>query len=366
MGISLASEDVKYRLRLPKQVNKLAENLASLLGEDVELSPDMYKLEMDEAEKKLQVKIKLPKSGEPNADWGWISFSTKPRKEVLEHFQRDDIEVKGPHFSVQSDKGGKKKFFLTFRFTPKTGKEVRVGQPELPVEEKSEGWSTAAKVSIVILGLIFVSLVFNAVPGLPFRIIGSESMEPTLQKGDIVFTKPAEDVNAGDIVTINVSEIYQEKYNYPADIIHRVKEVDGQYVETKGDASGPDPFKSKISNVTGVYTGLKVPWIGYIFLFLQTTWGRTYGIIVISVLVLYSTLPSWLEKRRRKELRVTRALRSAIETRSDMASFSNAINEYAVHLKSHTSAIKNLAKTTKHLDNVVTEMEKRIEDSEES
>ncbi|MFQ6050254.1 MAG: signal peptidase I [Candidatus Hydrothermarchaeota archaeon] len=103
----------------------------------------------------------------------------------------------------------------------------------------------------------------------PIVAVASDSMVPTLNRGDVLFVKGGEDINEGDII------VYRSPVgNIP--IIHRVIKVkDNQTYITKGDANpAPDPWEVKKSWVTGKvimidHRPLLIPWIGKLRLILS-------------------------------------------------------------------------------------------------
>ena len=64
--------------------------------------------------------------------------------------------------------------------------------------------------------------------GMSAAIVASDSMSPTIVKGDAIIIKECEQYYLGDIVT------YQDKTNY---VTHRIVEVDGDSFVTKGDSN---------------------------------------------------------------------------------------------------------------------------------
>ncbi|KXA91387.1 hypothetical protein AKJ57_01420 [candidate division MSBL1 archaeon SCGC-AAA259A05] len=219
---------------------------------------------------------------------------------------------------------------------------------------------------MALLLIVFVSILSYSSGAVPFAVVGSDSMEPALERGDLIYldhAAPAE-VETGNIIAFHVPRGKQKQYGYPPQVIHRVREVKhydvGLYFETGGIATRKDPFRTSASDLTGVYGGVRIPYLGFVFLFLQTTHGQIYVAIVVVSLSLYTALPRWLEKRREKEERVEKALESSKQTRGDIASFSNAMAEYAQHLRSHTAAVQELAETTKELREVVSELDRSV------
>ena len=224
---------------------------------------------------------------------------------------------------------------------------------------------------IVALGGLFVYL--NVAP--PFLSIASNSMEPVLSRGDLIFSNNVapDQIQVGDIIVFKVSTVFQEKYGYPPTICHRVvrieSSVDKFLFRTKGDYNtSDDPFMTPGSNLVG-RERLSVPVVGYLVMFSQSSQGKFFLVGLILLFLFYSN-SVWLETNAKK-------LRSSLvgvsntefidsqkqlDTKLDgmsghvtqaMNSFASAMSEYAQHIASHTSAIKSLARVAEHLEAVI-------------
>lgn len=247
--------------------------------------------------------------------------------------------------------------------------EVNERPKDVPkgVESLSRLAKPAAVIALLVVALYAVS-VFH---GLPFAVIRSNSMEPTLSRGDIAYIRGADTskLQVGDVVAVEVPESYQDKYAYPPVVIHRIKEIGeyqkGTFIITKGDAAGRDPFRTHVSNVKGVYTGFKVPMLGTILLFLKSTYGLIYiGTLTVAIIG-YKTIPAWLKRRRREREFVHRAIATSFETQKSFKQLSRAISNYGEHLESHTSAIKNLEETSEELKELIKEGRKNCRRGQE-
>lgn len=88
------------------------------------------------------------------------------------------------------------------------------------------------------VGVIIVSalLILSIMLLLPFGLnpinrraatVRSNSMEPTFERGDIVFVKDVDpqQIEEGDVIVVKVPEQYKERYGYPPLVVHRVTEV---------------------------------------------------------------------------------------------------------------------------------------------
>ena len=119
-------------------------------------------------------------------------------------------------------------------------------------------------------GFLFLSPDYEA------QVVRSESMKPTLNMGDVVIVGPVKgQLKPGTIIS------YERNGEL---VIHRVIEVDGRYIQTKGDAvEDPDPWEVSLADVEGVFV-FKVPYLGFLSSFVRTSVG--WGVLVILPAVL--------------------------------------------------------------------------------
>lgn len=137
---------------------------------------------------------------------------------------------------------------------------------------------------VVVLLIIIVSgfaFIYFA-PGYNAYLVRSGSMTPAIGAGDLVITIPPDNpfgrsVVPGSIVT----------YARNGQVItHRVLEVDGDVLVTKGDAvEDPDPWRVRPSDVQGVYL-MRFPSLGYMSNFVRTRSGWLVAVIAPAVVVI--------------------------------------------------------------------------------
>jgi signal peptidase len=91
----------------------------------------------------------------------------------------------------------------------------------------------------------------------PVVAVFSESMLPTLEKGDLVVVRGGQEIKLGDIV------IYDSPiYKYP--IIHRVVSISDQGVTTKGDNNSvADPWVTPLKKIHGTAL-MRIPYLGWV------------------------------------------------------------------------------------------------------
>ncbi len=147
-------------------------------------------------------------------------------------------------------------------------------------------------VRLAVLLLLFVYSGLSAYSGnfLPIRLVKGDSMEPTLNAGDVVLLKsvPFSDIEDGDIVAYK-APVAAEAGNGPSTILHRVQRTGVQngsnVLFTKGDNSTADPWPVNPVLVQGELV-FRVPWVGRPVLFLTSK----KGVLFVSIAVLISLL----------------------------------------------------------------------------
>ena len=206
----------------------------------------------------------------------------------------------------------------------------------------------------------------------PFMPIFGSSMEPTLQSGGLLMIEPidAEDVAVGDIIVYNVPPMVREYYGYPPVVAHRVTEVKKQPMfgfRTAGDNTGEDPFTVKPENLRGT-VGDQIPNLGIPLLFFQSPQGMVFVIIALALLAFFlyggelnqggkilhqGIFAPVINEEKRANRVLTRKIESAEQrmgtTEQALEKFASAIELYAQHLNSHTSAIQGLSEASHEL-----------------
>jgi signal peptidase I len=135
--------------------------------------------------------------------------------------------------------------------------------------------SWAIYIGIIILIIVFTPRILSWALGTqyPMAAVTSSSMWPTLKKGDLVFLKGVdkpEDLRVGDIIGFELDD--------GGFAIHRVFDIDGDRITTKGDANGePDPpisFDQVIGRMPKIGGWLvKVPYLGNLDILIGPIFG---------------------------------------------------------------------------------------------
>jgi len=224
---------------------------------------------------------------------------------------------------------------------------------------------------------------FLAIRGtMPFMPVFGTSMEPELQPGNLILIEEAapSDIEVGDIIVFTVSPLVREAYNYPPVIAHRVIKVytrdHGTFFRTKGDTTGEDPFTVQPQNLKGK-VGQQIPYLGFPLLFFQSRQGLIFIIIALTLLAiyLYGEELSWGRRKVQRGIfapiiqesrRTSRVMAQTVQaaekrmerTDQTLAKFTSAIEVYAQHLQSHTSAIQGLSEASQELKKGAAEQNK--------
>lgn len=212
-----------------------------------------------------------------------------------------------------------------------------------------------------LLLIIFVCVVgFLSIRGnMPFMPIFGSSMEPAIQSGSLLTIKPIEvsKIEEGDIIIYNVPRFIRERYDYPLIIAHRVIEIKEDYLGlcfyTKGDNASKDPFLVRPQDIRGT-VGNQISYIGLPLLFLQSEPGLVLVVIAIVLLAIFlyskelglgirrlfrTALSPVIEESDRANFMLSQRFEA---TERAVDKFANAMQLYAQHLASHTSAIQGL------------------------
>jgi signal peptidase len=143
------------------------------------------------------------------------------------------------------------------------GLEGGLEKPE-PAKPKDKAKKRSSPVGWVLVAIVCVVIIFSSFGALGFRplLVGSGSMKPALDVGDIAFVKPisAESINKGDIIEFQDST--------GAKTLHRVIDIqqDGNVLKfiTKGDANdSPDLYPIPPENIKGKVL-FRIPKVGWI------------------------------------------------------------------------------------------------------
>ncbi|MFH0941733.1 MAG: signal peptidase I [Chloroflexota bacterium] len=227
---------------------------------------------------------------------------------------------------------------------------------------------------------------------MPFMPVFGVSMEPELRAGDLIMISEINpnDVKAGDVIVFSVPSAVRDFYNYPPVVAHRVTEVRdmgpaGKGFRTKGDNTGGDPFTVRSNDILGVASS-RIPYAGFILLFFQSDQGLMFLIISVVLMGLFLYVDEINRGRMRLQqgifAPVIEANRRIIEESQHgselvaekvvntekkmdglertLAKFGSAIELYAEHLKSHTSAIQGLSAASQDLARTTAEQEKML------
>jgi len=208
----------------------------------------------------------------------------------------------------------------------------------------------------------------------PFMPIFGNSMEPEFKAGNLILVEevsPSE-IKVGDIIVFTIPAAVREHYNYPPVLAHRVVTVNtrnGISFRTKGDNTGEDPFTVRAEDLMG-QVSKQIPYLGFPLLFMQSQQGLIFIIIGLCLLAfyLYSDELSWSKQRVQRGLfapvieegrRTSQVMAQRMErTEQVLGKFTSAIEVYAQHLQSHTTAIQGLSEASQELKKGASEQNK--------
>ncbi|MEI5907573.1 signal peptidase I [Bacillus spongiae] len=155
-----------------------------------------------------------------------------------------------------------------------------------------------------ILFIVFITLIFVAVSsklsggepqifGYQIKTVLSGSMEPDIKTGSIIAVKPGGDLTRfhdGDIITFKKEQDMLVTHR----IVEVVKQNDQVMYRTKGDNNKTEDLDLVPSNnIVAEYTGITVPYVGYLMSSINSKNGAFLLIIPGILLLLYSVVSIW-------------------------------------------------------------------------
>ncbi len=228
--------------------------------------------------------------------------------------------------------------------------------------------------ALLIIVAAVVAGFFSVRGALPFLPILGTSMEPEYKAGDLITIEEvsATEVEVGDIIVFTVPPLVREAYGYPEVVVHRVVRAyttdrDTTF-RTQGDnVEGEDPFMVRARDLKGQPSS-RIPYLGFPLLYLQSQHGLIFIVVSLCLLTLYlyteelsrgsgmvqkRVLAPVLEENRRNshllERRIATTEKGVIGTEQALTRFASAIDVYATHLQSHTSAVQGLSEASHEL-----------------
>ena len=110
-------------------------------------------------------------------------------------------------------------------------------------------------------------------------VIITNGMKPTIDEGDVIFIKKinVNHLEVGDIVTF-------QKDGFIA--THRITEIHGDKLITKGDNNSLDEEHLNKSNIIGEYM-FRIPKVGYFYHFVGSPMGIILLSTIIAILIIY-------------------------------------------------------------------------------
>lgn len=134
-------------------------------------------------------------------------------------------------------------------------------------------------------------LIGNRLP-MPFgygaAVVLSGSMNPTLSTDDLIIVKKTDSLAVGDII------VYQEESSL---VVHRIIEIDGETITTKGDANDTADEPINIPLVKGKVV-FRIPFVGKMVNFIKTPVGT---LLVILAAIALIEIPHRNEKKQYSE-----------------------------------------------------------------
>ena len=151
--------------------------------------------------------------------------------------------------------------------------------------------------AVVILGLLLLTSLLPVPGNIEVKIVQSGSMEPAIKTGAVVFVKPSDSYQIGDVIMFGQDSATEVPTTHR--IISDEVRNGVYYYATKGDANeDPDPQKVSQSEVIGSIF-LDIPYLGYVLDFAKKPIGFALLIGIPALVVIFDEVGKiWRETRR--------------------------------------------------------------------
>lgn len=152
----------------------------------------------------------------------------------------------------------------------------------------------------IITALAAVFVCFNIFSGAKGYSVITDSMSPSINKGDVVFVKKADfsSLNEGDVVTVR----FADGSGY---FTHRITKIDHEFgmFRTKGDANqSEDPQPSQAEQIVGKLW-YSAPLLGYASIAFNELGTVKISVILAIVVILLIAVTAAVEKIKKSKVR---------------------------------------------------------------
>ena len=141
---------------------------------------------------------------------------------------------------------------------------------------------------LVLIALIVSASALNISGGYKLLVVQSGSMSPAIPIGSLIFTKPGNTYQIGDVIS------FYEPGNHKYLITHRISAIEplenGEVFVTKGDANDASDSRRVDKEAVVGKVIWALPFIGYAVSFAKSTVGLILLIIIPATLVVYSEM----------------------------------------------------------------------------
>ncbi len=161
--------------------------------------------------------------------------------------------------------------------------------------------SPSRVIIMIIVLIIGFFLSIHLLPGYNLYVVNSESMNPTINVGDITVTRTLDsrskgELEPGDIITFQHGS---------GTVTHRLLSIDGDKLITKGDAAEEsDPWPISLDDVKDVYL-FRIPYLGYIPHLAKDKLGWFLMIVLPAVLLVALLVKDIIKEALRSDKAVT-------------------------------------------------------------
>ncbi|MBP8961092.1 signal peptidase I [Patescibacteria group bacterium] len=145
---------------------------------------------------------------------------------------------------------------------------------------------------LAVTALVLVLATIETPLGIKVFNVTSGSMEPNIKMGTLVFVKPADEYQIGDVITFYPKFFTKETVTHRIFNITTDEETNTTRFTTKGDANESEDMNTIPKELILGKVVFKLPLIGHVLAFTKTQMGFITLIVVPATIIIYSEVMS--------------------------------------------------------------------------
>ena len=172
--------------------------------------------------------------------------------------------------------------------------------------------------AIFVIVIIFFILNYLNITPYKILVVATDSMSYKNEENTYLFTNDlnnqfsSNDIvivkRVNDITDLKLYDIISYTNNKGINIIHRIIDINDEFIVTRGDANNISDDVITFNQVIGVYNNFRIPKLGLIVFYLQSYYGMLCVFAIYYLLIMYSYVSNRIKKEEENRLIAIKAM----------------------------------------------------------